>query len=76
MCHHPPASQPTGISRMPNLKTTVVYLPQHDDANDRWEMVAASLRAAGITDIRPAPMPAQNFQPRLARPLVLSSVEV
>ena len=59
-----------------NLNATTVYMPLDDEANDRWAMVAASLRAAGITDIRPAPMPAQKFQPRLARPLILSSAEI
>jgi hypothetical protein len=61
---------------MRSYKNTVIYLPTGIDANERWEMVAASLRAAGITDLRPAPMPAQNYTPRHARPVLLSSVEV
>lgn len=61
---------------MPNLKTTVVYLPCGPDANERWEAVEDALRAAGITDIRPAPMPAQNFVPRQLRPALLSSAEI
>lgn len=59
------------------MKTnTTIYLPLDEDANERWQVVAASLRAAGITDIRPAPMPAQQYQPRHARPILLASVEV
>lgn len=57
-------------------QNTVIYLPLDEDATDRWAMVAAALRAAGITDLRPAPMPAQRFQPRLARPVLLASAEV
>jgi hypothetical protein len=61
-----------------NLKNSVVYVPSDTDATeDRWAVVAASLRAAGVVDIRPAPMPAQNFKPRhLRSPLMLSSVEI
>ena len=59
------------------MKTnTTIYLPLDEDATDRWVMVAAALRAAGITDLRPAPMPAQRFQPHHARPVLLSSTEV
>jgi hypothetical protein len=63
---------------MPNLTTCTIYVPQPDNASDadRWEIVAASLRAAGVRDIRPAPMPAQNFLPKHARPVLLSSAEV
>jgi hypothetical protein len=57
-------------------KDTVIYLPQDDDANERWRVVAASLRTAGITDIRPAPMPAQSFTSKYARPVLLSSAEI
>jgi hypothetical protein len=57
-------------------KTTTIYLPLDEDASDRWAMVAAALRAAGITDLRPAPMSAQSYTPRHARPVLLSSVEV
>ena len=55
---------------------TIIYLPIGPDANERWEIVAAALRAAGIRDIRPAPMPSQQYTPRHARPVLLSSVEV
>jgi hypothetical protein len=55
---------------------TIIYLPTGPDVNDRWEVVAAALRAAGIRDIRPAPMPCQQCTPRLARPVLLSSVEI
>jgi hypothetical protein len=61
------------------LKTTIIYIPTVEDtSDDRWNIVAASLRAAGVKDIRPAPMPAQSYIPRHARPvqLLLSSVEV
>lgn len=57
-------------------RTTVVYLPSGTDTSERWEVVAAALRAAGIKDIRPAPMPSQQFQPRLARPAFISTAEV
>ena len=58
-------------------KNTVIYLPKGVDANERWETVEGALRAAGITDIRPAPMPAQTFVPRQLRAQVLlSSAEV
>lgn len=57
-------------------KNTTIYLPLYDDATDRWAMVAAALRAAGISDLRPAPMPTQQFQPRHTRPVLLSSAEV
>lgn len=57
-------------------QNTVIYLPLDEDATDPWQMVAAALRAAGITDLRPAPMPAQQFKPKHARPVLLSSVEV
>lgn len=56
--------------------TTIVYLPHDGSASDRWATVAAALRAAGICDIRPAPMPAQQFQPRASRPALLRRVEV
>ncbi|UEM08160.1 hypothetical protein JL101_036310 (plasmid) [Skermanella rosea] len=56
--------------------TTIVYLPQDGGASDRWATVAAALRAAGISDIRPAPMLAQEFQPRAAHPALLRRVEV
>jgi hypothetical protein len=59
---------------------TIIYLPAGDDATaDRWDVVAAALRAAGVTDIRPAPMPSLAFQPRHARltaPVLVSSAEV
>jgi hypothetical protein len=58
---------------------TIIYLPTGPDVNDRWEVVAAALRAAGITDIRSAPMPCQQYAPRQmrsARPVLLCSAEV
>jgi hypothetical protein len=59
-----------------NLKNAVIYLPSGPDVQDRWEIIAASLRAAGVTDVRPAPMPAQSFQPRHARPQYVTSAEI
>jgi hypothetical protein len=61
---------------MSKQNQTIVYLPAGPDVNDRWDIVAAALRAAGITDIRPAPMPSQQYTPRHARPVLLCSVEV
>jgi hypothetical protein len=62
---------------MPVKQNTTIYLPAGDDATmERWLVVAAALRAAGIRDIRPAPMPAQTYQPRHARPALISSVEI
>jgi hypothetical protein len=55
---------------------TIIYLPSGPDASERWDMVAAALRAAGVRDIRPAPMLVQTFQPRHVRPVLLSSVEI
>lgn len=60
---------------MAKQNNTVIYVPVID-GNERWAMVAAALRAAGISDLRPAPMPTQQFQPRHARPVLLSSAEV
>lgn len=57
-------------------RTSVIYLPSGPDASERWEVVAAALRAAGISDIRPAPMPAQTYTPRMKRPTFISSMEV
>jgi hypothetical protein len=60
-------------------QNTVIYLPHGIDANERWEAVEDALRAAGITDIRSAPMPCQQYAPRQmrsARPVLLCSVEV
>jgi hypothetical protein len=57
-------------------KTTVIYLPCGPDASERWEIVAASLKAAGITDIRPAPMPSLQFLPRHERPALISTREI
>jgi hypothetical protein len=54
-----------------------IYLPAGDDATmERWQVVAAALRAAGITDIRPAPMPSQQFLPQHARPVQICSREI
>lgn len=64
---------------MLSQKTTIVYIPRGIDCNERWEAVEDALRVAGISDIRPAPMPAQQFQPRHARqslPVMLCSAEV
>lgn len=62
---------------MPNLQTCVVYVPTSDDTSDeRWEVVAAALRAAGVVDIRRPPPPAHSFQPRHARPEIISTMEV
>ena len=60
-----------------NMKNAVIYVPIAEDANDlRWDIIAASLRAAGVQDIRPAPMPAQNYVPRQLRTPLISSLEV
>lgn len=61
---------------MRTKQNTIIYLPGGLDATDRWAVVAAALKAAGVHDIRPAPLPAQAFQPRHARPVLLSSREV
>jgi hypothetical protein len=61
---------------MPNPKTTVVYLPMDEDTSDRWAMTAAALRAAGITDLRPAPPQSLSFKPKHARPSFISTMEV
>lgn len=59
------------------MKNTVVYIPSDTDATeDRWAVVAASLRAAGVVDIRPAPMPAQNYVPRHLRSPLICSAEI
>jgi hypothetical protein len=58
------------------MKNTVIYLPTGPDASEHWNIVAAALRAVGVTDIRPAPMPAQSFQPRHARPQHITSAEI
>jgi hypothetical protein len=55
---------------------TIIYLPTGPNASERWEIVAAALRMAGIRDIRPAPIPCQQYTPRLARPVLLSSAEI
>ncbi|MGF7213039.1 hypothetical protein GGE65_007675 [Skermanella aerolata] len=57
-------------------KTTTVYIPSGPDASERWDIVAAALRANGITDLRPAPLPAQNYKPRLSRPDFISAQEI
>ena len=61
-----------------NMKNAVVYVPSDTDATeDRWAVVADSLRAAGVVDIRPAPMPSLTYVPRQLRaPVLLSSAEV
>jgi hypothetical protein len=59
-----------------NMKNAVIYIPTGPDASERWDMVAAALRAAGVKDIRPAPMPTQQFQPKHARPAFISSAEI
>jgi hypothetical protein len=60
------------------ISQAVIYIPQPGDATqaERWDIVAASLRAAGVTDIRPAPMPAQTYVPRQLRSVMLSSAEI
>jgi hypothetical protein len=58
---------------------TIIYLSSSPDTSERWDIVAAALRTAGIRDIRPAPMPSLAFTPRHARqslPLMLCSAEV
>lgn len=57
-------------------KNAIIYLPADPDAMDRWEVTAAALRAAGVKDIRPAPVAAQTFRPRLSFPILLCSSEV
>lgn len=45
-----------------------VYLPSgNDTTEDKWAMVGASLRAAGYTDIRPAPPASLSYLPRHCR---------
>jgi|1185.fasta_scaffold2062181_2 hypothetical protein len=65
---------------MSKQNNTIIYLPEGNDATiDRWQVVAAALRAAGITDLRPAPMPAQQFRPkhlRSASPSLICSAEI
>lgn len=51
-----------------HAKTTPIYIPAGPDASERWDIVAAALRSAGYTDLRPAPMPSQAYTPRHARP--------
>jgi hypothetical protein len=51
-------------------------MPIGPDASEHWQIVRGALEDAGITDIRPAPMPAQNFIPRQLRrshPLLCSA---
>jgi hypothetical protein len=60
---------------------TIIYVPISEgiDADERWDIVAASLRAAGFVNVLPAPMPAQRFKPRHARtplPVMIGRVEV
>lgn len=53
---------------MSHSKNTTRYLPHLDDTSaDMLDVVAASLRAAGITDFRPAPRASMAFLPRQAR---------
>lgn len=64
-----------------NRHDTVIYIPKAEgiDADERWYIVAASLKAAGFTNVHPAPMPSQRFQPRHARtpmPILISCAEV
>lgn len=64
-----------------NRHDTVIYVPVVEgiDADERWDIVSASLRSAGFTNIQPAPLPAQRFQPRHARqpmPILISRAEV
>jgi hypothetical protein len=56
-------------------KTTTIYLPVGIDANTRWSIVANALRAAGITDIRPAPMPSRPVR-KIQAPTLISTMEV
>jgi hypothetical protein len=59
------------------MSTATVYIPAAETANDvRWDIVAAALRAAGVTDIRRPSPPVQNFHPRHARPAIISTMEV
>jgi hypothetical protein len=58
-------------------QNTVIYLPTGDDASERWIIVREALEEAGISDIRPAPMPCQQYMPRQLRaPVIVRSVEV
>lgn len=64
-----------------NRHDTVIYVPCQEgiDADERWDIVAANLRAAGFTNVLPAPMPSQRFQPRHARqpmPIMICKAEV
>lgn len=56
-------------------KNTAIYIPAGLDANDRWTIVANALRAAGISDIRPAPMPSKPIR-KMSASLLLSTLEV
>jgi hypothetical protein len=57
---------------------TIVYIPVDDSSDSRWLTVAAALRSAGISDIRPCPMPSQPIQKRPIRPVpvIISTMEV
>jgi hypothetical protein len=56
---------------------TTIYLPLGFDASTRWAIVANALREAGISDIRPAPIPSRPSQPPVpTAPVIVSSVEI
>jgi hypothetical protein len=61
-------------------QNAIIYLPSSEDTSDeRWDIVANALREAGISDIRPAPMPSMAYQPRQRRQrlsVLLCSAEV
>jgi hypothetical protein len=54
---------------------TVIYLPTGFDASTRWAIVANALREAGVTDIRPSPMPQRPVR-KIQAPVLLSTMEV
>ncbi len=58
-------------------KNIPIYLPCGIDASERWAVVAASLRLAGFTDIRPAPIDSMTYRPRhQRRPMISHSALV
>jgi hypothetical protein len=60
-------------------KNATIYIPSGPDASARWQAVESFLRAAGFSDIRPAPMPSQSFQAlqdRGALPILISRAGV
>lgn len=57
-----------------DMKNAVIYIPSGPNVSPSWEAVRGALEAAGVKDIRPAPMPVQSFAPAL--PVMFRSGEV